>query len=199
MFLKQFDFIEVKWKENTEQRFSETSKLTCLAKTQLQEWHYKAYDAIIIICMMDLLCNFYFILILLDNKLPEGWTNIPNWYNCIMKMYLMTYNLDLITLWMYLGLGWIIQIEKMCKSSTILTEQNGQFLQWGHRTNRTCIRLYGMLVCKTWEVWLGEVFTKYPNCDCSGVVSMSTSSTHTPVNFPSLEQYHCTQVVSGHQ
>ena len=83
---------------------------------------YKAYDAIIIICMMDLLCNFYFILILLDNKLPEGWTNIPNWYNCIMKMYLMTYNLDLITLWMYLGLGWIIQMEKMCKSSTILTE-----------------------------------------------------------------------------
>ena len=132
------------------------------------------------ISMMDLLFNFYFNLILLDNKLPEGWTNIPNWYNCIMKMYLMTYNLDLITLWMYLGLGWIIQMEKMCKSSTILTEQNGQFLQWGHRTNRTCIRLYGMLVCKTWEVWLGEVFTKYPNCDCSGVVSMSTSpTTHT--------------------
>ena len=74
------------------------------------------------ICMMDLLFNFYFNLILLDNKLPEGWTNIPNWNNCIMKMYLMTYNLDLITLWMYLGLGWIIQMEKMCKSSTILTE-----------------------------------------------------------------------------
>ena len=92
---------------------------------------YKAYDAIIIICIMDLLCNFYFNLILLHlhNKLPEGWTNIPNWNNCIMKMYLMMYNLDLITLWMYLGLGWIIQIEKMCKSSTILTEQNGQFLQ----------------------------------------------------------------------
>ena len=143
MFLKQFDFIEVKWKENTEQRFSETSKLTCLAKTQLQEWHYKAYDAIIIICMMDLLCNFYFNLILLHlhNKLPEGWTNIPDWYNCIMKMYLMMYNLDLITLWMYLGLGWIIQMEKMCKSSTILTEKMVNF------SNEDTGHVYGYTVC----------------------------------------------------